>query len=410
LCSPLREPREKYLVEGVLSSTRVHVPKTTTQENVNERNQTTKKISKQNPWLPQLVTMKGYVGSSTREASATATREQEKLLQPIYIALERRNYNRAIKLSQEKTISCLPIAIALRAHALERSGRGNEAIQTLSELLENSDKKWQECESTVSVMAITLKSCQQFEMLTQMYSKAAGASENMQQLQWLHHSNLVGLFSSYLTLALQLSFRRQDKGDENWDWMTLKLDVSNRVLSVQSSSEVPRDRRTQVATIRKLASCYEAMQGAAMKLARGFSNSNNESGQNTLYWSWTVWSILLHCHALQQLLQLQRESVAAAAENEEQIALINQKCDMLPRLAETLCRTKILTASTPVHGEDWKLYLRSLLVQSKYSEALHVLEHQMTATTAVTSSSNNFILQLSERERKELFIQCFVSF
>eukprot|EP00590_Aulacoseira_subarctica_P002665 CAMPEP_0172432882 /NCGR_PEP_ID=MMETSP1064-20121228/65364_1 /TAXON_ID=202472 /ORGANISM="Aulacoseira subarctica , Strain CCAP 1002/5" /LENGTH=133 /DNA_ID=CAMNT_0013180473 /DNA_START=171 /DNA_END=568 /DNA_ORIENTATION=+ len=133
-------------------------------------------------------------------------------------------------------MSCLPIAIALRAHAFERSGRGNEAIQTLSELQKNSNKKWEECESTISVMAITLKSCWQFEMLTQMYSKAAAASENMRQLQLLHHSNLVGLFSSYLTLALQLSLRRQDKGGENWDWMTLKLDVSNRELSVQSPS------------------------------------------------------------------------------------------------------------------------------------------------------------------------------
>jgi hypothetical protein len=291
---------------------------------------------------------------------ASSSREKEKLLQPVYNALERRNYNRAIKLCSEKQICAWPIAIGLRAHALERSGRGDEAIQTLEEeLLPKND--WEECESTITIVAMTLKSCRQYDTLAQMYSRAVEAGERRRSppppdLRSLHHSNLVGLFTAHLRLAVQISKQQQPQQQilrEGWMNLTLNLSPTQiQRTNSDTTTSTPTTSR-QRDSIQLIANCYEAMQAAAMKLARGFgsSSSNIDGGAYNIYWSWTVFSILLHCDALQHLLLLQTSSASSL----EKIDLLRQKSEMLlPKLAENLFRTKLLSNKLlQVSGEEW---------------------------------------------------------
>lgn len=290
---------------------------------------------------------------------ASSSREKERLLQPVYNALERRNYNRAIKLCSEKQISAWPIAIGLRAHALERSGRSDEAIRTLEEeLLPKND--WEQCESTIAIMAMTLKSCRHYDTLAQMYSRAVETGERQRSplspdLRALHHNNLVGLFTAHLRLALQISKQQQPQQQNlRESWMNLTLNLSPTQIHLTTSDITISKTITsrQRDSIQLIANCYEAMQAAAMKLARGFggNSSNIDDGMVNVYWSWTVFSILLHCEALQHLLLLQ----TVRSSSPEQIHLLRQKSEMLlPKLAENLFQTKLLPNKSYVSGEEW---------------------------------------------------------
>jgi hypothetical protein len=307
---------------------------------------------------------------SIASSSSSSSREIEKLLQPVYSALERRNYNRAIKLCSDKQLATRPIAIALRAHALERSGRSEEALRTVEEELLGSTttagKHWEDCETTISVMAVTLESCHRYDTLAQVYLRAVEAGERRARpppdLREFHQKNLIGLFTAHLRLALQIRRTPPQQQQHVRDWMTLKLDLSPKPLFTTSTSDNDNNNnnittkshtKRQCDALQHMANCFEAMQAAAMKLARTFSSSNSnidrESG--TIYWSWTVFSILLHCEALQQLLVLHLEETSSSR---EQINLLRQKSEMLlPKLAESLCQTKILTNKSQVSGEEW---------------------------------------------------------
>lgn len=319
--------------------------------------------------------MRSIVSSSSSSSPCSSSRENEKLLQPVYSALERRNYNRAIRLCSEKQLATRPIAIALRAHALERSGRSEDALRTVEEELLGSSsstagKHWEECESTISVMAVTLQSCHRYDTLARVYSRAVEVGERRarppQDLRELHQKNLIGLFTAHLKLALQIRRTQPQQQQHVKDWMTLKLDLSPKTQFTTSSST--SDNQNNITTkshtkqqrdaLQRMANCFEAMQAAAMKLARTFSSSsssnksNNIDGESgTIYWSWTVFSILLHCEALQHLLVLHLEE---ASSSQEQIDLLRQKSELLlPKLAESLCQTKILTNKSQVSGEEW---------------------------------------------------------
>lgn len=65
----------------------------------------------------------------------TSTAEQEKALKPIYDALEMHQYSKACKASYSKLCCDLPLAKALRAHALERNKRTLEALLVLRSIL-----------------------------------------------------------------------------------------------------------------------------------------------------------------------------------------------------------------------------------------------------------------------------------
>ena len=67
--------------------------------------------------------------------SSTITDQESKALKPIYEAIDQHQYSKAYKFSYAKACCGLPIAKALRAHALERNKRTLEALLIIRSLL-----------------------------------------------------------------------------------------------------------------------------------------------------------------------------------------------------------------------------------------------------------------------------------
>ena len=67
--------------------------------------------------------------------SSTAVDQESKALKPIYEALDQHQYSKAYKFSYAKACCGLPLAKALRAHALERNKRTLEALLVIRSLL-----------------------------------------------------------------------------------------------------------------------------------------------------------------------------------------------------------------------------------------------------------------------------------
>ena len=385
--------------------------------------------------------------------------EQAKL-HPIYTALESRNYSRAIKLSQQKPVSSWPLTKALRAHALERCGRHEEAIQTLEELLgfplkqqrqqqgrdnnneqeeedvllneletslfqfqlpssssssssssDNAQTPQQQSSSsswnlvndiTLVTIAVTLQAYKLYGALITMYSNAVQACERRRKQQQEQvssssaaafsmedfHNAIKGLFLSYLRLVMQLPAPAPDPAptdvDSDSDWMALKGTIQHSFhnlgqtttttttddhapgTAVTIDNTAPNTNTNNIMmnnnNLITITNCYEAMQSAALQLARNFSHNNNTDNNNsnnncTIYWSWAVFSILLHYEAL--LAQQRRMACSSSDANrsEEYMTKLQQKLTMLPRLAETLCKTKIVGDGSKNYfscsGEDW---------------------------------------------------------
>ena len=145
-------------------------------------------------------------------------------------------------------------------------------------------------------------------------------------------------------------------------------------------------------TLINLTKYYERMQSSSLQLAKISSEA--------LHFQWTAVSSLWYSEGLQQLVTLLgmfhtvlesmgdsiedtkhiRESLTKMVGIQEVKELaskcqkMKQKIALLPRLAESLCTRLVSNPDVNVSGNDWDVYLETLLVQGKKDEALNVLE------------------------------------
>lgn len=401
-----------------------------------------------------------------------------KLLQGVYTALENHNYSRAIKLcTSNKTISDWAITKALKAHALERlDGFQNkdEVKKVLLQILPgwtSLDEKYEKTndgkgghgitdEATLSAIAVTLRAYKFHGAVVRLYNEAVAACQlavssveksiNRKHLIHDYHSALKALIQSHIRrlttvphrflFDLQLSdgdygskaFIREDCAYSNTtshnieiDWMFLRLTrgrANNSYLDLFGQQQQNYEQTKIVVTY------YEDLQTTAMQLARTVNLPDNA----TLYWSWAVWSILLHYQAV---MILHEKHQTLIKDDPELYSSIRLKIQMLPKLAESLCRTKVVqpgNVSISPSGEDWKLYIRTLLTRCSLSgngeftqcdqliEILSILNDKIQSGSVDSieakhnrnmirdemdvRQANGSILPMSARDRTELLI------
>lgn len=74
-------------------------------------------------------------------------------LQPIYNAIDSRNYKMALKLCAKKDLEKWDMVKALKAHALERTGRADEALELCREVKARNPTD----ETLLSTICLTFK-------------------------------------------------------------------------------------------------------------------------------------------------------------------------------------------------------------------------------------------------------------
>jgi hypothetical protein len=401
---------------------------------------------------------------------------QGNMLQSVYSALENNNYARAIKLcATTKAIAGWTITKALKAHALERSGGHQHREEALGLILESLG--WKSFvdegaatgvggagpghgitdETTLSTVAVTLRVYKLFGAVVRLYSegvaacqekmKQTGASSNKHVLLENYHSALKALIHAHVrrlstiphgflcdigrhgvpSFSEELRFKdgvtlthtsMAFEAAVEADWLFLRLAYGRttrengaRGTSVEAFDDSSKDQKAQASS---LVGYYEDLQTTAMQLARNINLPQNA----TLYWSWAVWSILLHYQAVLLL---------SEKNHEEDAPSLQLKRQMLPALAENLCRTKVVQLNNLSHnasGEDWRLYLRSLLAKCtssadtcdhQYGEVLSLLEERVSTNDPTSSSATSIIndetdirsahgsiLPMSTRDKMEL--------
>ena len=78
----------------------------------------------------------------------------EKALRPIYQALDRNQFSKALKLTQEKPQSEWPITVALKIHCLHRSGNSLDACRELRGMLGVLGDDWNELDERIWLLGL----------------------------------------------------------------------------------------------------------------------------------------------------------------------------------------------------------------------------------------------------------------
>lgn len=78
----------------------------------------------------------------------------EKELKPIYQALDRNQFSKALKLTQEKPQSSWPITVSLRVHCLHRCGKSLEACTEIRGLLGVLGGDWKELDDRIWLLGL----------------------------------------------------------------------------------------------------------------------------------------------------------------------------------------------------------------------------------------------------------------
>ncbi|KAG0255713.1 N-alpha-acetyltransferase 25, NatB auxiliary subunit [Actinomortierella ambigua] len=138
--------------------------------------------------------------------------EQERRLKPIYDALEVGNYREALALCNKalKKQPDLHVAKALKAAALERTGRMQEALDVCQELqwIKPTD------EATLRTLSMVLRSCGKNEPLVKLYenaSKVHPTNENFAVQWFMAHARLLDLKGQQMAaLALNKNFKKSN--------------------------------------------------------------------------------------------------------------------------------------------------------------------------------------------------------
>jgi hypothetical protein len=78
----------------------------------------------------------------------------EKALRPIYQALDRNQFSKALKLTQEKPQSEWPITVALKIHCLHRSGNSLDACRELRGMLGVLCDNWDELDERTWLLGL----------------------------------------------------------------------------------------------------------------------------------------------------------------------------------------------------------------------------------------------------------------
>jgi N-terminal acetyltransferase B complex non-catalytic subunit len=128
---------------------------------------------------------------------------QNRKLGPIYDAIDSRNYKAAIKLCDKKDVSKIDIIKALKAHALERIGHSDEALELCREVQANCPTD----EPTLHTMSLVYRNSGEYEEIHRCYDAAVRKDPLNESLSIGLFGCLVSqqIFSKAQQLAMKMS-------------------------------------------------------------------------------------------------------------------------------------------------------------------------------------------------------------
>jgi hypothetical protein len=383
--------------------------------------------------------------------------------------LDRNQFSKALKMTQEKPQSEWPITVALKIHCLHRSGNSLDACRELRGMLGVLCDNWDELDERTWLLGLgTQEPSDSVSNSTQNPSKSKNKKKHGSQSNKMNAKDATSSSTSsenidnhldfVHVLDLSLSERQervqrqvppflfmniQDILDET-TISTVVITLSSlrlfqtivqlhnyAITAIQQASVTSwRDKEILInhmiqsylgnlKYIATLKNITEQDRIANLKNMIKAWDENQSMGMNLvkhsgegLYQSWCVCAALEHYYTCKDLLEILPQD-----EEKEDIEKLKKKIIMLPRLVEMMAKKRIENdnGGFPPSADDWRLLVESLKIQGKYADAVKVLEDidiSKTLTRKIDDENDikhhvGSLIQLAEKERLELLVQMY---
>lgn len=359
----------------------------------------------------------------------------EKALRPIYQALDRNQFSKALKMTQEKPQSEWPITVALKIHCLHRCGNSLDACRELRGMLGVLGDDWNELDDRIWLLGLgaqeptsntstsTSTSGGNSTQTTSSKNKKKGASQSNKlntndvsssnatnekannHLDFIHvlDLSLMERQERVQRQVLPFSFMKTSDILDETTISTVAVTLSSLRLfqtmvqlhnhaieAIQNTSTTSwREKEIlihhmiqsylgnlkYIATLKHIT---EQDKISNLKNAIKAWDENQLVGLNLvkhsgegMYQSWCVCAALEHYYSCKELLDIIPQN-----DNEEYIEKLKKKINMLPRLVEMMAKKRVENdnGGFPPSADDWRLVIESLKIQGKYTDAVKVLE------------------------------------